>query len=301
MHISEMDHSVRKTTMSRALESRPVKSSEITLINHQYLSCGSRPDSTIVWGTDVDAEGLLNCVRELNQTADTLVSVSHVFIGAVGRSLARYPQLNCRVIGGRIYQYRDVNVRMISYDSQQSDVDILTIQRADRTGFEEIARMVWNRQLEIAANRDADRFDKAVLGWGPNFFRRWISKVFWWLDGHFRLPRLGRIDRHLDAAVMVNYLGFAGAPPMRTYKPSKFPDESSLLSVTLGRIEPQPVILEGRVVVRQVAPLFVRADHRVTDAHQLARFIATLRDILANPHTAETQRDAVQVIQNEAA
>ena len=287
--------------MSHALESRPVKSSEITLINHQYLSCGNRPDSTIVWGTDVDAEGLLAFVNQRNKTAGTLISVAHVLIGAVGRSLARYPQLNCRIIGSRIYRFRDVNVRIICFDGKSRDVDILTITQADQAGVEDIAQFIWNSQLEIATNQNPDRFDKALLSWGPNWSRRWTSRLFWWLDRHFRLPRVGRIDRHLDSAVVVNYLGFAGAPPMRMYKPSKFPDESSLLSVTLGRIEQRPVVFEGRVVARRVVPLFVRADHRVADAHLLSQFISTLRDALEDPQAAELQSNDPRSIQDKAA
>jgi hypothetical protein len=271
------------------------------LINQQYLSCGSRPDPTIVWGTDVDAEGLLDFVQQVNRTAETLITVAHVLIGAVGRSLARYPQLNCRIVGGRIYRFREVNVRIICYDRKSADVDILTIREADKLDVQQIARRIWSSQLEIGAHRDSDRFDKAVLRWGPDFLRRLTSRLFWWLDRNVRLPRLGRIDRHLDSAVVVNYFGFADAPVMRMYKPSKFPDESSLLSVTLGRIEQKPVVVEGRVVARHVAPLFVRADHRVTDAHLLARFIGTLRDALADPRTSSVQSNDARIVQDAAA
>ena len=126
-----------------------------------------------------------------------------------------------------------------------------------------------------------------MLNWGPAFTRRWGSRLFWWLDRNFRLPRLGRIDRHLDSAVVVNYLGYPGSPSMSMYKPSKFPDESSLLSVTMGRIEERPVVRDGRVVVGHVAPLFVRADHRVTDAYMLGKFLAELHDVLMNPQLME--------------
>jgi hypothetical protein len=287
--------------MPHALESRPVKPSDVTLINHQYLSSGNKPDSTIVWGTNVDAEGLSAFVEQHNRTAGTLISVAHVLIGAVGRSLACYPRLNCRVIGSRIYRFREVNVRMICYDRRRNDVDILMIERADQVSVEEIARLAWNRQLKIAAARNDDRIEKKLLSWGPDWSRRWGSRLFWWLDRHFRLPRVGQFDRQLDSAVVVNHLGFANAPPMTMYKPSKFPDESSLLSITLGRIEQQPVVHEGRVVVRRVAPLFIRADHRVTDAYLLAQFIGTLRESLANPKTMEVGSSDVRSNQYEAA
>lgn len=286
--------------MPPALHS-PVRTSEISLFNHQYLACGSRPDTAMVWGTDVDAEGLVAYISQRNRTARNLTSVAHVLIQAVGRSVAQYPALNSRIIRGRIYRFRDVNVRMVSYDARKSDVNIITVSNADQRSLGDITRFVWNSQLEIASGEHSDRIDKVVLSWGPAFTRRWTSRIFWWLDRNFRLPRIGRIDRHLNSSVVVNYLGFAKAPPMRMYKPSKFPDESSLLSVTLGRIEPRPYVVNNQVAVRRVAPLFVRADHRVTDAFVLSQFIGTLRNLLASPETIEEAPDDSRSAQKKAA
>lgn len=275
--------------MSQALERRPVSTSEITLINHQYLSQGARSDSTMVWGTDVDAEGLSDFIVEKNRSSKVLISAAHVLLQAVARSLAQFPQLNCRVIRGRIYRFRNVNVRMIAYNARKADVDILTIEQAHQLSLDDIGQFLWNSQLRIAAGNHADHLDKTWLTWGPAVTRRWGSRLFWWLDRNCRLPRLGRIDRHLDSAVVVNHLGFPGAPSMSTYKPSKFPDESSLLSVTMGRIEERPVVHEGRVVARRVAPLFIRADHRITDAYLLGKFVAALNDALTAPQSMELQ------------
>lgn len=288
--------------MPSNLESRPIEASEITLYNHQYLhGCTHTADPTMVWGTEVEAEGLQSFIIKKNKESDTLVSPAHVLVQAVGRSLARFPKLNCRVVRGRIYRFRQVSVRMLSYDRSDSDVDIFTIKNVDQSALEEIAKTIWKYQCEVASGVYPDRVDRKLLRRVPVMFRRYAIRSFWWLDRNFRLPRLGRLDRHLDSAVVVNHLGFTGAPPMRMYKPSRFPDESSLLSVTMGRIEQMPVAAGERVVVRSVAPLFVRADHRVTDAHLLARFVSTLRDFLASPQTMELPHDGGEEHQREAA
>jgi hypothetical protein len=287
--------------MPLALQTWPVPSSEISLFNQQYLTHGSHTDAAMVWGTDVEAEGLMDYVQRRNRGGKTLTSVAHVLIQAVARSVRQFPALNSRIIRGRIYRFREVNVRMISYDAKHADVNIITIDRADRRSLQEITECVWNTQLEIAAGKDSDRIDKAVLSWGPASARRWTSRVFWWLDRNFRLPRIGRIDRHLNSSVVVNYLGFAKAPPMTMYKPSKFPDESSLLSVTLGRTELLPRVVGGQVVPRPIAPLFVRADHRITDAYVLSQFIVTLRGLLAHPERMEEAPDGSRSIHSHAA
>jgi hypothetical protein len=288
--------------MSRALETRAIRSSEISFINHQYLhGCRSTADPTIVWGTDVDVEELLKFVKQCNKSADVIISAAHILIKAVANTLARFPRLNCRVVRGRVYSFRDINVRMVAYDQRTSDIDILTLPRADQTSLNDIGRFLWDQQLQFASGKHADRFDKAVLAYCPIWLGRWVIRAFWWLDRNFRLPRIGRIDRHLDSSVVVNYLAYADAPPMRMYKPSKFPDESSLLSITMGRIEEMPVVRDGRVVARRVAPLFIRADHRVTDAHQLSHFIRSLRESLENPVSLEESSRHAVPIQKSAA
>ncbi len=287
--------------MPSALNHTPVDAAEISLVNHQYLSQPVRADAAMVWGTELDAGGLLTFLEQRNRSSHMLTSVAHVLIQAVARTLATFPQLNCRIIGGRIYRFRDVNVRLVSYDPRHAEVDILTIERADRANLDEIAQFLWQNKLEISAGTHLDGGDKSYLNRGPAFVRRWGSRLFWWCDRNFRLPRFGRLDRHLDSAVVINYLGFPGAPPMRMYKPSKFPDESSLLSVTLGRIEERPVVREGQVEAGNIAPLFVRADHRVTDAYVLGRFVAALRNALTQPQQMEQATGEDRFQQSDAA
>jgi hypothetical protein len=288
--------------MSSALESHAVRSSEISFINHNYLyGCRNTSDPTMVWGTDVDAEELLGFVKQYNDSTRVIISAAHVLIKAVGMSLAQFPQLNCRVVRGRIYRFRDVNVRMVSYNQRTSDVDIITMQQADQASLDDIGQFLWDSQLKIAAGHYTDHVDKMILHRAPVWLHRLLTQTFWWLDRNFRLPRLGRIDRHLESSVLVNYLGYSHSPSMKMYKPSKFPDDSSLLSITMGRIEEMPVVRDGRVVIRRVAPLFIRADHRVTDANELSRFICNLRDSLQNPRSLVGQSIHASTLQQQAA
>ena len=167
----------------------------------------------MIWGTDIDAEALLAFVKQSNEPAEVVISVTHVLIKAVAATLARFPQLNCRIVGGRIYRFRDVNVRIVSFDRKTSDVDILTLPQADRASLHDIGRFLWDHQLQLATGRYVDRFDKAMLGrWCPGWLRPTTIRLFWWLERNFRLPRIGRIDRHLDSSVVVNYLAFAARP-----------------------------------------------------------------------------------------
>lgn len=274
--------------MQWPLASKPIHPAKIPFYNLHYLYAGTTPtDPTMVWGTDVDTEALEEHVKRLNRTSSTMVSGAHVLLQAVGRAIARHPQLNRRVVGHRIYPFRDVNIRMMTYNKREEEVDVVLIKNADRVGLERIAQLMWKRQCKAIRGTSMDELDKQALRRWPNCLLRWAMRGYFWLDRNFRLPKTGKIDRVSGAPVLVNYLGFAGAPSMRTYKPSNHPDESSHLSVTMGRTESRPVVREGAVVARKVAPLFVRADHRIADAYLLAQFVGALTGFLAAPATME--------------
>jgi hypothetical protein len=270
------------------LASKPIDPAKIPFYNLHYLYAGTTPtDPTMVWGTDVDTEALEAHVKRMNRTSSTMVSGAHVLLQAVGRAIARHPQLNRRVVSHRIFAFRDVSIRMMTYNKREGEVDVALIKGADRIGLERIAQLMWKRQCKAIRGTSMDELDKQALRRWPNFLLRRAMRWYFWVDRNFRLPKTGKIDRISGAPVLVNYLGFPGAPPMRAYKPSNHPDESSHLSVTMGRTEPRPVVRNGGVAVRNMAPLFVRADHRIADAYLLAQFVATLAGFLAAPQTME--------------
>lgn len=275
--------------MQWPLANKPIPSSQVPFYNLHYLH-GCRPpaDPTIVWGTEVPAEQLNQYVRTRNRDAKTLISAAHVLVQAVGRALRQHPHMNRRVVGKRIYDFRNVNVRMMTYNRQQNEVEVLLIRNVDTLSLERVSRILWKNQHRGTSGDTMDHADKAWLrSRFPGPLLGWIVRSYLYLDSRFNLPKVDRIDRIACSPVLVNYLAFSGAPPMRSYKPSNYPHESSTLSVTMGRVERRPVVENGEVVVGQVAPLFVRADHRIATAYHLAQFAQTIRQFLANPAQME--------------
>lgn len=275
--------------MQWPLACKPIPTSQIPFYNLHYLFGCPRPaDPTIVWGTEVPAEGMSQYVRERNRESKTLISPAHVLVQAVGRALKKHPELNRRIVGRRIYDFRDVNVRMMTYNRQQQEVEVLLIRNVDALSLERVARILWKNQHRAASGDTMDHADKAWLrSRFPGPLLGWIVRAYLYLDSKFNLPKVDRIDRIACSPVLVNYLAFSGAPPMRAYKPSNYPHESSTLSVTMGRVERMPVVRDGQVVAGQVAPLFVRADHRIASAYQLAQFTESIRRFLMKPQQME--------------
>jgi hypothetical protein len=179
-----------------------------------------------------------------------------------------------------------LNLRLAVGD-RRGNVGVILLKRVNELSLLEIAELVWTKSIERALGRWPGERDCRRLKRLPSFLFHWLWTAYQWLDTRCRLPTLGRLDELRSGAVFVNELSFHGAPPMRCYKPSRFPDESVAVSVTIGPTEEKVVVRHGTPQVAKVALLITRVDHRLADANQLGQFVATLRDYLQHPGVME--------------
>jgi 2-oxoacid dehydrogenases acyltransferase (catalytic domain) len=272
--------------MKWSLLDRVIPERELQHFNRFYLhAAAGQSDPTMVWGTEIDADALQAFLRERNRDGSVLITAAHALIRATALALAAFPEMNVRLVGRRIYAFRAINVRMAFAHRRNGDIDVLIVTDANLKSLDQIAAEVWQRLLQ--AGRGEGGRERYLLGLRrvPGFLFRWIFRLYFFLDRHFRLPAVGNLDTVRSGCVTVNDLSFAGAPPMRSYKPTRFPDPSDSLHLTLGSVESKVVERDGRFVSISVMPLFVRADHRLADARLVGRFVAMVRDFLSRPES----------------
>ncbi|HUL88407.1 MAG TPA: 2-oxo acid dehydrogenase subunit E2 [Pseudolabrys sp.] len=245
----------------------------------------------MVWGTEIDADALQDFLRERNRNGHILMTAAHALIRAAALALEQFPEMNVRLVGRRIYAFRDVNIRMAFFHRRNGEMDVLLISQANLKGLEQIGLEIWQRLLQAGRGEgDRDR-DLARLRWFSGFWFRQVLRFYGFLDRHIPLPSLGRLDATRASCVTVNDLSFPGAPPMRIYKPTRFPDRADSLNLTLGPVESKVVARSNQFVSINVMPLFLRADHRLADAQQVGRFLGAVRDLLSHPSRLELRKD----------
>ena len=271
--------------MKWPLVGRPVPNAQVPLYNRFYIhaSPATQVDPVILWGTEIDADALQTFLQERNRNGRILVTAAHALIRAAALALEQCPELNVRLVRRRIYAYRNVNIRMAFFHRWYSEIDLMLIENANFKSLERIALEIWQRMLQAARNEGGRDRDLARLRRLPAFWFRQIVRLYGFLDRHLRLPTLGRLDGTRAGCMMVNDLSFPGAPPMRVYKPTRFPDKSDSFNLTLGPAETKVVVRSGQFASVDVMPIFLRADHRLVDAQQVGRFLALIRDLLNNP------------------
>jgi hypothetical protein len=255
------------------LKPRPVPDEQISAWTSYYLAACEVPcDPTLVWGTDFPVAALDQFLRNRNQSGNIILSPAHALVRAVGCCLAAHPEFNRRVLARRLYEFRGVHAVVPIHQGARGP-EVCGIENIHAKSLEEIAAEILEHARRLAQNQSSYQADTRLFRRLPRFLRRFALRTLLRKVNHWRLP-VGPLTRRIQsAAVLVNYLGHRGLPPMRSFKPSRFPLDSCTLSVTMGPTDPQSA----------AAPLFVRADHRIVDAYQLGRFVADLRTLLMEP------------------
>ncbi len=277
-------------------DSQPVPLTELGWVNSLYLgNANSRTDPTIIWGTTIDAEPLESLISALSRRGGPIISQAHLLIRAVAQALIRHPLLNSRVIGRSVHRYRGVSIVMPMLQTRSGEVDTIFLQNAESLSVTDIACRLWEeareRALQAAAAkrlRTRESTPALRLAAAARWARvHWVRSMSWLAFGvtnRLRFPTLFQFDREYNGTnAFVNYLGFPGAPPMISYKPSCLSTNSFSVSVTMGPAEACAVAVNGSVAIRRQAPLFVRVDHRMVNGYQTGQFVSTLRSFLMNP------------------
>jgi hypothetical protein len=275
--------------MKWPLTSHPFPDRKLSLYNRFYLyaSKASQFDPTIVWGTEIDGDALQAFLLNRNRQAKVLIRPVHLLIRATAMALEKFPELNVRIVGRRIYALREVNIRMAFYHRHNREIDLIEIGPEYLSKLDRIAGKVWDHLLRAGRGQVSRDRDVARLRKLSGFWLRLIFRSYDFLDRHFKLPIVGRFDGTRLGCVTVNDLSFPGAPPLSSYKPSRFPSLSDSFNLTFGAAEKKVVERNGQFISVNIIPLIVRADHRVVDAYRLGQFIDAVRGILNNPEQVD--------------
>lgn len=281
-----------------ATHNKPVPLSEIGWINTTYLgSTTLHCDPMLIWGTTVDAEELDSFLEVQREQHRTFMTPAHVLVRAVAESLNQHPEVNRRVIGKKVYQYENVNVVMPILQTSTGEVDCVFMRNAEDYSLDEVADFFWEaarqKSLNVIKDKKRKEQDPAWKIWLVHLGRQlrlsWMLRTCsmgFKIGNRFRAPTIWPWQQGLNhAGAFVNYLGFSGAPPLTSHKLSYLPMNAYSIAVTMGPTEPQPVVVDNKIVIRKQASLFVKLDHRMINGNQSAAFVNTLRSFISNPQT----------------
>lgn len=246
---------------------------------------GAPNDPQFYGELEVDATGLLDLERSLREHTSVHVTLTHLVGRAVAHGLTAVPEIGMRLAHGREYARESIDVFFI-VAGEQDELTGVKVERADQKSAVEIAEDLIAATHAISTGEDeAFGKTKKLLDVLPTPVLRQAIRLSSWLtsDLDLDLPRLG-MRRESFGSAMITSVGMWGvrrafSPLARYYKVP--------LLVLVGAVEPRPVVVAGKVVVRPMLSLTATFDHRYVDGSHAARFAQAVQEYCAHPQQFE--------------
>lgn len=246
----------------------------------------TRTESVVYFPQRIEVDDLLVWLEEVNagRADEERITLFHVVLTAIARTLRLRPEMNRFVVGRRTYEHTEIAISFVVKQALRDDAPE-TEARVVLTGHErvdDVRRLVAARvHGKRNAARGAD--DRLV-----DFFASWPRPVLTGIAGAIR-----RLDHHnllpsalIDAiplytSVYVVNTGSIGiAPPFHHL----YEHGTASIFVAIGRAAPQPVVDEsGHVVARTCVDVVHTLDERATDGFYFARTAEVFRSLVSRP------------------
>jgi hypothetical protein len=246
----------------------------------------TRTTSAVYFPQRLEVEGLLAWLDEVNadRPREDRVTVFHVLLTAVARTLRLRPEVNRFIAGRRTYQHKEISISFIVKSSMADDGTESEV-RLVFSGTETVEEVRAVVQAAVAGERggvngDDDRLVEFFASW-PRPVLNGISRLITVLDYHNVLP--GRL---MDAIPLYTsaYVVNAGSLGIDAPFHHLYENGSASVFVSIGRVAPTPVVdSTGRVVARRCVDIVYTLDERATDGFYFARTVEVFNRLVADP------------------
>lgn len=248
--------------------------------NRLALAGWRTPHAGLAYGfLDLDVGDAEEWCRETGVTLPQLAGA------ALGRGLVAVPDLNARVVLGRIRPRPTVDISFAVASQRGGHLTAALVRDADRKDPAEIARELRCATLDVLRGephelsrvvRIADRM--------PGFLLRPGMALAGWVTAALGLPlRPLGLPPHPFGSALLSGVGTFGVD--RALAPL-LPFARVGCVVTVGSVAWKPRVVDGEVVPKRVVELGVTVDHRLVDGAQGARFAQVLREVIERPWEA---------------
>ena len=247
----------------------------------------TRTESIVYFQQRIEVDRLLAWLDATNadRPRDERVTLFHVFLTSIARTMRLRPETNRFVAGRRTYQHEDVSISFVvkqgmSDEAEESEARIVL------TGTESVDDV--RRLVDDVVHRE--RAAVELGGDDPlvDFFSSWprpglagLAGGIRWLDYHNFLPRALVEAIPLYTSVYVVHAGSIGIDP-----PFHHLYEMGTASafVSIGKVAPQPVVdASGAVVARRCLDVVYTLDERAADGFYFAKTAEVIRRLVEEP------------------
>ena len=242
-----------------------------------------RNESIVFFEQLIDLSKTSPWIEEFNAKGQGRISVFHVVLAAIARTLHERPRLNRFVSGRSVYQRDGVWMSFAAKKGMNDDAPLSTIKRKFPEGESFTAFVESLRgDIELARSNKKSRVDKElklafklpapVLGMGVHLLEA--------LDRRNLAPRALLADDPMYTSAFISNLGSLkiDAAYHHLYEHGNCP-----LFITVGKVEKRPAVEGDQVVARESVQLRYSYDERIEDGFYCARSIRRIEVLVADP------------------
>jgi pyruvate dehydrogenase E2 component (dihydrolipoamide acetyltransferase) len=242
-------------------------------------------DPQIFGALDIDAGALLAFIEQ-ERARGHRVTPTHLVGRAIAHAFVKVPDLNVRLSHGRSFPRDAIDIFFITAVANGRDLSGVKIANVERKPAIEVSEELTRRATALKGGRDPEfaRTKRLLDSLPPRILRhalRWSA--FLTEELGLDVPALG-LRRSPFGSAMVTSVGMFGIP--HGFAPLAWMYDVPLL-VLVGEITPKPVVIDGKVDVRDILPITATIDHRYADGWHISQAMAAFREYLADPQQFE--------------
>jgi hypothetical protein len=258
----------------------------------------TRAESIVYYPHRIEVDGLLAWLDEVNRDRPVAerVTLFHVLLTALARTVHLRPEVNRFIAGRRTYQHKELSISFIVKKALTDEADETEV-RLVFTGEETVDEVRHLATEALARKRGDQRGSDDQL---VDFFAGWprpllslIGRTVRTLDYHNALPAFLEDAIPLYTSIYLVNLGSLGAnaPFHHLYELG-----SASVFVAIGRVSDQPVVEDGQVVARKCLDVAYTLDERASDGFYFVRTAEVFRLLVSRPQLLTTPGLTVEEI-----
>ncbi len=242
----------------------------------------TRVESAVYFEEEVRIQKALDLAERMTQEYGTKVTIFHLLLHGIVKTIVAFPRANRFVSGRRIYQRNKIWLSFSVKKEYKSSSPITVVKREFMPGFT-LRDTIEASKIEIKkarkegthSDREADLFLKL-----PRFMLSSGYKIFQWLLYYNLIPYSFIEKDPFYATMFIANLGSFNAKAFyhHLYEYGDIPTFA-----VMGMIEDKVLVENGEMVVRKVLPIKITYDERGEDGFYMHRAISYFNDQLENP------------------
>lgn len=269
---------------------------DITGMNQIMLDLKPRRSMGEVYiNKKIDVTNLMKYVEDYkNSNNEQRLTLFHMFVTAIGRTIYNRPYLNRFVANRHVYEHNDVIVSFVAkieFNDEAEEVMVLVPINENDTLFD-VSKKINNKVNEIREKKSENKGANSainILGKLPNIIRIPVVGALKFCDKVGLLPSSLIEDNLYYSSMIVSNIGNLKCGGIY-HNLTDFGTCSGL--ITIGEVKKEYVFNEsGKKEEKYFCEFGVTIDERIADGYYMIKSIHLIEKLLNNPELLEERAD----------